>query len=190
MRCIETQGLENWFAYCEASYAQPKYSLVDLCRYVGCAESTTKHYEDVLQSGDYAERRYQKYTTGIFNPEDQLYPLTVNIECNRLQAASTGAVRQRQQQKLESGRYGQFPLACLKELIPQAQRYRCVVEALSIDAGAQEGYLKKALETYRAEYPGHPALDNISTEPSPNVLFESRRMGWWEWIWGMILEQG
>lgn len=168
---IESRGMQRWFTYCNIMYAQPKYTLVDLCRWVGCARSTISHYKDVISTSDYAERRHKRYTTGEFNPEDRLYPLTLDIEDNRLKAFTRDAVSQRMRQKLQSGRYGQFPLSYLQAYIPEASSHKRAVGALDIDSKQQEGYLRKAFEGYCLEYPGHPSVS---------------RAGWWQWVLRMF----
>lgn len=168
---IQSKGMRSWFTYCNIMYAQPKFTLVDLCRWVGCTRSTISHYNDVISSSDYAERRHKRYTTGKSNPEDHLYPLTLNIEDNRLKAFTRGAISQRMRQKLESGRYGQFPLSYLQAHIPEASSHTHAVGALDIDSKQQEGYLRRAFEGYCIEYPGHPSVS---------------RTGWWQWVLGMF----
>jgi hypothetical protein len=168
---IESKGMQSWFTYCNIMYAQPKFTLIDLCRWVGCTRSTISHYKDVISSSDYAERRHKRYITGSFNTEDHLYPLTLNIEDNRLEASTRGAISQRMRQKLESGRYGQFPLSYLQAYIPEASSHAHAVGALDIDSKQQEGYLRKAFEGYCIQYPGHPSVS---------------RTGWWQWMLGMF----
>ncbi|KEQ82406.1 hypothetical protein M438DRAFT_249755, partial [Aureobasidium pullulans EXF-150] len=110
---IESTPSDEWFQYLNTIWAQPKYTLVDLCHRINATEDTVHHYTDVLLTPDYAERRCARYTSGAHNPPDSLNTLTHCIEANRLVLSSTHAVLDCMTQKLASGLYGQFPLAFL-----------------------------------------------------------------------------
>lgn len=127
-----------------------------------CTKSTISHYSDVLSSPDYAQHRHKKYTKGNFNPEDHLYPLTLDIEDNRLKAFTRGAISQRMRRKLESGRYGQFPFSYLQAYIPEACSHKHAIGALDVDSKQQEKYLRKAFEGHCIEYPGHPLVSRTA----------------------------
>lgn len=55
------------FQYLDTVWAQPKYSLVDLCHRINAADDTVSHYTDVVLNLNHAERRCGRYTPDSHN---------------------------------------------------------------------------------------------------------------------------
>ncbi|THV69734.1 hypothetical protein D6D28_05673 [Aureobasidium pullulans] len=163
---IESTPSDEWFQYLNTIWAQPKYTLVDLCHRINATEDTVHHYTDVLLTPDYAERRCARYTSGAHNPPDSLNTLTHCIEANRLVLSSTHAVLDCMTQKLASGLYGQFPLAFLRHYIPEASLHKHIAGGLDIEA-CQEAHLAKAWKFHGERFPNHPSIPKAT---------------WWEWV--------
>lgn len=163
---IESTPSDEWFQYLNTIWAQPKYTLVDLCHRINATEDTVHHYTNVLLTPDYAERRCARYTSGAHNPPDSLNTLTHCIEANRLVLSSTHAVLDCMTQKLASGLYGQFPLAFLRHYIPEASLHKHIAGGLDIEA-CQEAHLAKAWKYHGERFPNHPSIPKAT---------------WWEWV--------
>lgn len=163
---IESTPSDEWFQYLNTIWAQPWYTLVDLCHRINATEDTVHHYTDVLLTPDYAERRCARYTSGAHNPPDSLNTLTHCIEANRLVLSSTHAVLDCMTQKLASGLYGQFPLAFLRHYIPEASLHKHIAGGLDLEA-CQEAHLAKAWKYHGERFPNHPSIPKAT---------------WWEWV--------
>ncbi|KAG9570264.1 hypothetical protein KCU71_g1469, partial [Aureobasidium melanogenum] len=104
-RWAEMESKENVFSYLLESWSDAEYNICSLARHVGASESTIRQYAFVLHD-DYAQRRFEKYTSPALTFTDNLENLNRANEEQRRKLFSRTSVDEKIRWKLESGRYG------------------------------------------------------------------------------------
>jgi hypothetical protein len=98
----------------ESCYANPSFTILDIARLVNASPVTLAHYTSFLSPAYHTHTS----TTLSTQPQDILSPLYASITNYRISQTSSTAISSRITQKLISGRYGQFPVAFLRQVLP------------------------------------------------------------------------
>ncbi|KAG9952525.1 hypothetical protein KCU85_g1845, partial [Aureobasidium melanogenum] len=112
-RWAERESKENVFTYLLESWSDAEYNICSLARHIGASESTIRQYDFVLHD-DYAQRRFEKYTSPPLTFTDNLGNLNRANEEQRRKLFSRENVDEKIRWKLESGRYGPLPTSVLE----------------------------------------------------------------------------
>jgi hypothetical protein len=100
----------------ESSYANPSLTILDVARLVNASPATITHYTAVISPAHHTNIAATALLTQI---QDVLKPLSsFNLNHHIRQTIPT-KVSTRILGKLVSGRYGQFPIAFLKQVLPE-----------------------------------------------------------------------
>jgi len=111
----ESTPTDSVSATLEANFANPNYTILDICRLVNASPATIAHYTSFL-SGTYHTARASN--TLALQPTDVVTPLHTSVLSTRSNQHSLPATSSRILSKLISGRYGQFPTSFLNSVLP------------------------------------------------------------------------
>jgi hypothetical protein len=100
----------------ESSYANPSLTIVDVARLVNASPTTIAHYTTLLSPTHHTNTAATALLTQL---QDELKPLSSLNLNHHIRQTSPTKVSSRILQKLISGRYGQFPIAFLKQVLPE-----------------------------------------------------------------------
>lgn len=111
----ENTSTDSVLATLTTNYANPSYTILDICRLVNASPATLAHYTSFL-SGTYHTTLAS--TTLSSQPTDVVTPLHTSVLNTRSHQHSLPSISARILSKLISGRYGQFPTSFLKTVLP------------------------------------------------------------------------
>lgn len=175
-RWSEVESKENVFSYLLDSWRNAEYNICTLARHVGASESTIRQYAFVLHN-DYAQRRFEKYTSSPLTFTDTLENLNRVNEEQRRKLFSRKNIDEKIRWKLESGRYGPLPTSVLEaqsepEVFsrPEAKFLHYNEESLKAYADILKDYyrVKHNLElTFKDSVDGSGASSDVASDISP-----------------------
>lgn len=176
-RWTEIGSMNNVFSYLLGSWSDAKYNICTLARDVGASESTVRHYSFVLHD-DYAQRRFEKYTSPPLLFTDNLENLNRVNEEQRRKLFSRKNVDEKIRWKLESGRYGSL-LTSVLEAQPEPEVFsRPEAKFLHYNEESCKAYSEFLKDYYRAKrnleltskesVDGSGASSNVSSDISPD----------------------
>lgn len=177
VRWSEIESKENVFSYLLESWRDAEYNICTLARHVGASESTVHHYTFVLHN-DYAQCRFEKYTSPSLTFTDNLENLNRANEEQRRKLFSRKNIDEKIRWKLESGRYGPLPTSVLEaqpgpEVFsrPEAKFLHYNEESLKAYADFLKDYyrVERDLElTCKESVDGSAASSKVSADISPD----------------------
>ncbi|KAG9882111.1 hypothetical protein KCU94_g19521, partial [Aureobasidium melanogenum] len=144
------ESKENVFSYLLESWSDAEYNICTLARDVGASESTIRQYAFVLHN-DYAQRRFEKYTSSPLTFTDNLENLNRANEEQRRKLFSRKNVDEKIRWKLESGRYGPL-LTSVLEAQPDSEVFsRPEARFLHYNEESQKAWAEFLKNYYRVE---------------------------------------
>ncbi|CAD0101344.1 unnamed protein product [Aureobasidium mustum] len=149
-RWSEVESKKNVFSYLLESWGNAEYNICTLARQVSASESTLRHYTFVLQD-DYAQRRFERYTSPPLTFTDNLENLNRANEEQRRRHFSRKNVDEKIRWKLESGRYGPL-LTSVLEAQPEPEVFsRPEAKFLHYNEESQKAYVAHLKNYYRVK---------------------------------------
>jgi hypothetical protein len=119
----------------ESSYANPAFTILDVARLVNASPATIAYYTAILSPAHHANIAATALHHQI---RDELKPSSSFNTCHNISQTSPTRISSRILQKLASGRYGQFPVSFLKQVLPEGVVIGDSVKFLSDEMSDQD----------------------------------------------------